>query len=154
MIMVVLGMPDQGSGDHKAPLRDYVKIESSNDQITDMVLEYLLAMHNLSEGTKRHYLSRFRQFGLWLIEHGHKSFEEVDKGTIDLFQSGLKNKGTLNTFIRARDKTSPRPEFLSYDDVATVCARTTSNSACASLSNTASKSCAMRTPIGKPKSRL
>lgn len=53
MIMVVLGMPDQQCGDHKAPLRDHVK-----------------------------------------IEHGHKSFQEADKGTIDLFQSGFKNKGT------------------------------------------------------------
>jgi hypothetical protein len=53
--MMVLGMPDQGSGDHEAPLRDYVKIEDSNDQMADMMLEYLLMMHNLSEGTKRHY---------------------------------------------------------------------------------------------------
>jgi site-specific recombinase XerD len=80
-------------------LRESIKIEDLNDQIQDTMLSYLLTMHNLSEGTKEQYLQRLRQFGKWLMENGHKSFEQVDKSTIDLFLSGHKNKGTINTYI-------------------------------------------------------
>jgi hypothetical protein len=72
-------------------------------------------MHNLSEGTKEAYLVRLRRFGLFLIKHGYKSFENANKRGVNEFLSGMKTQGTVNGYL-----TTLKPfyrEFLNKEEV-------------------------------------
>lgn len=54
------------SGDLKAQLCEYIKIDDLNEKIQGTIASYLATMHNLSEGTKEVHLVRFRRLGPFL----------------------------------------------------------------------------------------
>lgn len=92
-------MSNQRSGDLKAQLREWVKIDGLNDSLARTMANYLSTMHNLSDGTKEGYLVRLRRFALFLIKQGYTSFEDADKQVVDRFLSGMKSHATVNGYL-------------------------------------------------------
>jgi integrase len=96
---VVLGMKQLVSGDLKAQVREWIKIDDLNDSFVETMGHYLATMHNLADGTKEGYLVRLRRFALFLIKQGYASFEDADKRVVDEFLSTLKCHATVNGYI-------------------------------------------------------
>jgi integrase/recombinase XerD len=63
------------------------------------IKDYLMSLHDVSEGTKHHYASCFVSFVDYLEKKGIKSFEEVTKTDIGQFLSTKETQNTKNLYI-------------------------------------------------------
>jgi site-specific recombinase XerD len=81
-------------------IENSVSVKSSlNDSLKWQINDYLISLHDVSEGTKHHYASCFGTFVDYLEEKGIKSFEEVTKTDIGQFLSAKNTQNTKNLYI-------------------------------------------------------
>jgi site-specific recombinase XerD len=70
-------------------------------EMKEQITEYILSLHNTSDGTKEQYASYLRQFANYLMSVGIGRFEEVTKKDIDHFISTKLKQNTRNLYIFA-----------------------------------------------------
>ena len=81
-------------------IENSVSVKSSlKDSLKEQIKDYLMSLHNVSEGTKHHYASCFESFIQYLENKGIKSFEEVTKTDIGQFLSTKQTQNTKNLYI-------------------------------------------------------
>jgi site-specific recombinase XerD/ribosomal protein L40E len=84
----------------KAQLEDHIRIDGLSEEMLDTMFDYLLTLR-VSEGSKANYLQKLRNFGLWLMKQGIRSFASVKKSRIDRFLATYDKNNTKNGIITA-----------------------------------------------------
>jgi len=80
-------------------IEQYRKCNRITEEMKEKMTEYLLSLHGIKENSKNEYLSKIKNFGVFLFQRGITRFEDANKKDFDLYLSKYNSEYTLNLYI-------------------------------------------------------